>query len=141
MRTIFIFLLLPLQQLYLLGRHLFDVPSVSDTENSTADNGSDPRFWTGLRRNHKRDGLFDDEMSDDSKSWKGCPCPNSPGFIHDVASGKCFMKDRVGRRFDNAKANCANFSANLVAVDDSESVDRVQGIPRLFDLTISDMFR
>ena len=44
------------------------------------------------------------------------------------------MKDRVGRRFDNAKANCANFSADLASVEDSESITRVQGIPLHFDL-------
>ena len=118
-----------LQQLYLLGRHLFDTPQVSDTQNASAGNASDPRFWTGFRRETggDGDGLFEGEMSDDSVSWTSCPCPDSPGFLHDAASGRCFMKDRVGRRFENARANCANISADLAAVDDSESLTRAQG--------------
>ena len=50
------------------------MPRVSDTHNSSADNASDPRFWTGFRRRQHETsdggGLFEDEMSDDSKSWK-----------------------------------------------------------------------
>ena len=72
--------------------------------------------------------LFKEDITDAAKSWASCPCPNSPGFVLDEASGKCFMKDRVGRRLDNARANCANFSAVLASVDDSESIARVQGI-------------
>ena len=54
-------------QLYLLGRHLFEVPRVSDTHNSSAGNASDPRFWTGFRTGDAGEGLFEDEMFDDSK--------------------------------------------------------------------------
>ena len=127
-----------LQQLYLLGRHLFDTPRISDTHNTSAGNASDPRFWTGLRREtgDGGDGLFEEEMSDDSVSWKSCPCDDSAGFLHDAASGKCFMKDRVGRRFENARANCANFSANLAAVDDSDSLSRAQGISTPFKFKV-----
>ena len=122
-----------MQQLYLLGRHLFDTPQVFDTHNTSAGNASDPRFWTGFRRETgDGDGPFEEEMSDDSISWKSCPCPDSPGFLHDAASGRCFMKDRVGRRFENAKANCANFNANLAAVDDSDSLSRAQAISSPF---------
>ena len=91
-----------LQQLYLLGRHLFDTRPISDTHNTSAGNASDPRFWTGFHReSSSSDGLFDEEMSDDSVRWKSCPCNDSSGFLHDAASGKCFMKDRVAR-------NCSN---------------------------------
>ena len=121
-----------MQQLYLLGRHLFDTPQVSDTHNTSASNASDARFWTGFRR-ETGDGLFEEEMSDDSLSWKSCPCPDSPGFLHDAAGGKCFMKDRVGRRFENARANCANLGADLATVDDSDSLTRAQGNSSHFD--------
>ena len=113
------------------------MPRVSDTHNTTADNASDPRFWTGFRSGDGG-GLFEEEMFDDSQSWKSCPCPNSSGFILDEGSGKCFMKDRVGRRFENARANCANFSADMVSVDDSESIALAQGIPIHFDLHFRD---